>query len=108
MNDVWANLVLDIQQPLTRAVHVIPWIVHPLQSIVTLVHAKVANTERLHPLLPARVGTHRCELNSEAMGGQSPGKLERVGPDASQCIGGHQDARRRALRHESRLQMQTV
>src|SRR4051812_11314735 len=101
VDEVWRELLLECEQPVTGAGDVVPWIGHPLQPALVFVQVDRANTargrtsgaDRRNCLALCSRGSRpeHNERHANAGGCELADQVERVGPDTTDGIGGHQD-----------------
>jgi hypothetical protein len=92
VDDVGAELALEIDQPVPGSRDVVPGLIHPLELVIAGEQREPGDGQR-GLLLPRRErAAHRRERDLHPAGGERRRELDGVGEDTAQGIGCHQDS----------------
>src|SRR3954470_24004774 len=92
MNNVGRKSVFQVQQPLTGLRDIVPSIVHPFQPVLALEKIEVRNRTRFFILRRLQRRSHDCKVNLDAVLFKSACQLQRVGPNTTNVVSGHQNS----------------
>ena len=89
MDQIRANALRNFQQPITGAVDIVPWLIHPFQPVCAFEQLHVFASKDIFMLFACEMPAHagQCNFNSVRLKGAR--QIERIRPYAADRIDRH-------------------
>src|ERR1051325_2578085 len=101
MDQIRLQSIFEVQQPVAGVLHVGPAVRHPLEFVVTLEEVEIADAACVGGLSGAQRWSHHRQKYFDAVRLQRTRQLKRIGPDATDGVGSHENASRRLSTHRN-------